>query len=142
MLVSTNSWWTRAHYLSSSIRRSAAPPTAQRRVQGQCSRLSRAARRLNGICSDVSGHQCKPAASLVRVAEVPTASMAEGNTPKPLRSAELKSSSSFVPVQLPAPVAAVSDIRMEVRRGSTTVVVTWPAALAAECGTWLRELLR
>ena len=51
-------------------------------------------------------------------------------------------SPSFVPVQLPAAVAPASDIRMEVRRGSTTVVVTWPAALASECGTWLRELLR
>jgi transposase len=51
-------------------------------------------------------------------------------------------SSPFVPVQLPAPITTASEIRMEVRRGSTTIVVTWPAALATECGTWLRELLR
>ena len=53
--------------------------------------------------------------------------------------------SGFVPVQLPAPAEAPgppSDIRMEVRRGAVHVVVTWPAALANECGGWLRDLLR
>jgi len=49
---------------------------------------------------------------------------------------------AFVPVQLPPPQAPFNDIRLEVRRGSMTVVVTWPGGLAAECGTWLRELLR
>ena len=79
----------------------------------------------------------------VRDAEVPSVNSTEGNAPQLLRSTEPKSSpSSFVPVQLPAPVTPPSDIRMEVKRGSTTVVVTWPAALATECGTWLRELLR
>jgi transposase len=46
----------------------------------------------------------------------------------------------FVPLQLPAPV--VKDIRVEVRRGSTTVSVTWPAEAAGECALWIRELLR
>ena len=79
----------------------------------------------------------------VRDAEVTPVNSAEDNAPQLLRSPELKSSpSSFVPLQLPAPVTPASDIRMEVKRGSTTVVVTWPAALATECGTWLRELLR
>lgn len=79
----------------------------------------------------------------VRDAEVTPVNSAEGNAPQLLRSPELKSSpSSFVPLQLPALVTPASDIRMEVKRGSTTVVVTWPAALATECGTWLRELLR
>ncbi|MDM0117539.1 transposase [Variovorax sp. J22R133] len=79
----------------------------------------------------------------VRDAEVSPVNSAEGSAPPLLHSPELKSSlSSFVPVQLPAPVTPASDIRMEVKRGSTTVVVTWPAALATECGTWLRELLR
>ena len=53
--------------------------------------------------------------------------------------------SGFVPVQLPAPAEApapASDIRVEVRRGAVHVVVTWPAALASECGGWLRDLLR
>jgi transposase len=47
----------------------------------------------------------------------------------------------FLPIPLPTPVAN-SDIRIEVQRGSTTVVVTWPAAVATECAAWLRELLR
>jgi transposase len=79
----------------------------------------------------------------VRDAEVPLGKVVEGNARKAVPSAAPESSHhSFVPVQLPAPVAPAGDIRMEVRRGSTTVVVTWPAALASECGTWLRELLR
>ncbi|SEB19860.1 transposase [Variovorax sp. YR216] len=76
----------------------------------------------------------------VRDAEVSPGGVAEGTARKALPSSE--ASSSFVPVQLPAPVTPASDIRMEVRRGSTTIVVTWPAALATECGMWLRELLR
>ncbi|MDM0117625.1 transposase [Variovorax sp. J22R133] len=79
----------------------------------------------------------------VRDAEVPPSKIVVGSPCKALPSAKPEPlSSSFVPVQLPAPVAPASDICMEVRRGSTTVVVTWPAALATECGAWLRELLR
>ena len=50
----------------------------------------------------------------------------------------------FVPVSLPAsaPPAQVPDIRVELRRGPTTVTVTWPAGAAAECAAWMRELLR
>jgi len=46
----------------------------------------------------------------------------------------------FVPLQLPAPVA--KDIRVELRRGPTTVSVTWPAEAAGECALWIKELLR
>ena len=46
----------------------------------------------------------------------------------------------FVPLQLPAP--ATADIRIELRRGATTIAVTWPAGAASECATWMRELLR
>ena len=77
----------------------------------------------------------------VRDAEMPSGGTAEGKAPKALPGAKPEAP-SFVALQLPAPVATTSDIRLEVRRGSTTVVVTWPAALAGECGTWLRELLR
>jgi transposase len=50
---------------------------------------------------------------------------------------------SFVPVTLPAPAcAAQADIRMELRRGATTMLITWPAAAAADCAAWMRELLR
>ncbi|HET9645459.1 MAG TPA: transposase [Burkholderiaceae bacterium] len=82
----------------------------------------------------------------IRDAEVPTGHLAQRDATEALRSGRQEvMQSSFVPVQLDAaaaPVAAVNDIRLEVRRGSTTVVATWPAGLAAECATWLRELLR
>jgi transposase len=77
----------------------------------------------------------------VRDAEMPSGGTAEGKAPKALPGAKPEAP-AFVALQLPAPVATTSDIRLEVRRGPTTVVVTWPAALAGECGIWLRELLR
>lgn len=50
---------------------------------------------------------------------------------------------SFVPVALPAPSRATpADIRMELRRGATTMTISWPAAVAADCAAWMRELLR
>jgi transposase len=47
----------------------------------------------------------------------------------------------FVPLPLPSP-APVSDIRIELQRGATRVVLTWPATAAAQCAEWMRELLR
>ena len=50
---------------------------------------------------------------------------------------------SFIPVALPMPaVAPQQDIRVELRRGATTMTITWPSAAAAECAAWMRELLR
>lgn len=50
---------------------------------------------------------------------------------------------SFVPVALPAPTrASQADIRMELRRGATSMTITWPVAAAADCAAWMRELLR
>lgn len=49
----------------------------------------------------------------------------------------------FIALPLPAPAAgAVPDIRIELRRGATTVSVSWPGQAASECGAWLREWLR
>jgi transposase len=48
---------------------------------------------------------------------------------------------AFVPMQLPARSVA-PDIRIELRRGATSITVTWPADCAAECATWMRELLK
>lgn len=48
---------------------------------------------------------------------------------------------AFVPMQLPAKAAA-PDIRIELRRGATSIAVTWPTDAAAECAAWMRELLR
>ena len=59
---------------------------------------------------------------------------------------------AFVPVALstepepvaskPVAVAATSEIRMELRRGTSSVTVMWPSELAGDCGVWLREWLR
>lgn len=48
----------------------------------------------------------------------------------------------FVPVQIAATPAAVSDIHIELRRGTTAVTVSWPLSAADSCGAWLREWLR
>jgi len=50
--------------------------------------------------------------------------------------------STFVAVQFPEPVTPAGEIRIEVRRGATTITVAWPMAAAAECAGWMRELLR
>lgn len=41
-------------------------------------------------------------------------------------------------IQAPAP----EPIRLELRRGSSSVSLQWPTSSAAECGAWLREWLR
>ena len=37
------------------------------------------------------------------------------------------------------PVAATAEIRMELRRGTSSVTVMWPSELTNDCGAWLRE---
>ena len=51
---------------------------------------------------------------------------------------------SFVALPMPSAVtqAPQADIRVEVRRGTTTVSITWPVQAAGDCAAWLRELLR
>lgn len=49
---------------------------------------------------------------------------------------------TFMPLRLPSAEPAPADIRIELRRGSTTINVCWPGAAAAECAAWMRELLR
>lgn len=54
-------------------------------------------------------------------------------------------SAAFVPLQLPQPAAApvaAADIRIELRRGATSILVHWPTHAACECAAWMRELLR
>lgn len=55
-----------------------------------------------------------------------------------------RSVGEFVPVQLAqsVPTASSPDMRMELRRGASSVTVSWPAQYAGECGAWLREWLR
>ena len=45
-----------------------------------------------------------------------------------------------MPSQAVAGVAPAADIRIELRRGATTMAVTWPTAAAADCAAWMREL--
>ena len=59
-------------------------------------------------------------------------------------SAASVSAREFVPVSVSAPVLAqdCADIRIELRRGATTMAITWPSAAAGQCVAWMRELLR
>lgn len=50
----------------------------------------------------------------------------------------------FVPLPLasvPVPVDQ-APIRIELRRGATSVSVAWPVGAAGACAAWLRELLK
>ena len=58
------------------------------------------------------------------------------------RAASRAVTSAFVPVQLPGVEASPANIRIELRRGTTVINVTWPYAGALECAAWMRELLR
>ena len=49
---------------------------------------------------------------------------------------------NFVPVQMETAQPAPADIRLELRRGGSTIIVNWPSSEAMACGTWLREWLR
>ena len=55
-----------------------------------------------------------------------------------------KVASAFVALQLPPPPTPqpAPDIRIELRRGVTTVTIAWPGQAAGECATWLRDWLR
>ena len=48
---------------------------------------------------------------------------------------------AFIAMQLPAKTVA-ADIRIELRRGTTSISVAWPTEAATECAAWMRELLR
>ena len=55
-----------------------------------------------------------------------------------------RNSDEFVALALPAQGAAVfsGDIRIELRRGATTMSIHWPVHGAGECAAWLREWLK
>jgi len=38
--------------------------------------------------------------------------------------------------------AGIADIHIELRRGATTITVSWPAQAAGDCAAWLRDWLR
>jgi transposase len=49
---------------------------------------------------------------------------------------------AFVAVQLPPAETEPATIRIELRRGTTKINVSWPCAAAVDCAAWMRELLR
>ena len=52
-------------------------------------------------------------------------------------------SGTFIPIAVERSAATTAQaITIELRRGVTVVKVGWPLAAAADCATWLRELLR
>jgi transposase len=53
-------------------------------------------------------------------------------------------SGAFVPVAIAASPAqgATNDIQIQLRRGTTTMAITWPVSAAADFAVWMRELLR
>lgn len=57
-------------------------------------------------------------------------------------SATSKAAPAFVALALPGPATAAVDIRIEIKRGGTSVNIAWPCAAADGCAAWLRELLR
>jgi transposase len=60
-------------------------------------------------------------------------------------SAASVSAREFVPVSVSTPPVLAqdcADIRIELRRGATTMAITWPSAAAGQCAAWMRELLR
>ena len=60
-------------------------------------------------------------------------------TPRPAPAVE-----DFIALPLGAQTAVSTsgEIRIELRRGSTTVTISWPASAASECAAWLRAWLR
>jgi transposase len=51
----------------------------------------------------------------------------------------------FIALAMPsreAVSAMPADIRIELRRGTTSVAVSWPLAAADQCAAWLRQWLR
>jgi transposase len=70
---------------------------------------------------------------------------------EPSRALAVAPPAVFVPINLaPATdsndrsttLAAASDIRVEVRRGTSVVTVNWPLDGAAACAQWLRDWLK
>jgi transposase len=58
-----------------------------------------------------------------------------------LTSPKASAPATFVPLSLPAPSVS-TDVRIELRRGRTTISMSWPADAAVACAAWMRELLR
>ena len=53
-------------------------------------------------------------------------------------------SPAFIPLALPAPTPAAREleIKVELRKGALSMVVTWPASAAAEFASWTVAILK
>jgi transposase len=82
-------------------------------------------------------------ANLLRrwVVEAERAGLMSVPGPSTASSVALESTKGFLPVALSSSPTE-GAIRIEVRRGSSTVSVQWPVTAARECALLLRELLR
>ena len=51
---------------------------------------------------------------------------------------------AFIPLQLPAPAQQpeTREIKVELRRGALSIVVTWPVSAAAELASWTTAVLK
>ncbi len=51
---------------------------------------------------------------------------------------------AFIPVQLTAPALQpeAQEIKVELRRGALSMVVTWPVSAAAQCASWAAAILK
>jgi len=69
----------------------------------------------------------------------------EAATARPaMRALAQEGAGAFIALAMPAQAvaAAAPDIRIELRRGATTMAITWPTSASADCASWMRELLR
>lgn len=62
--------------------------------------------------------------------------------PTLMAAAQAECATGFVPVTVAPERGREEPIRVELRRGATTVTVIWPVNAAADCAAWMRELLR
>jgi transposase len=69
---------------------------------------------------------------------------AEGASSRPasaIATAAPSTPPTFVPLALPQ-AQDLRDIRIELQRGNVRVNLQWPCESAADCASWMRELLR
>lgn len=61
---------------------------------------------------------------------------------QPQGAAEAADKQAFLPIQFATHAVSEPEIRIELRRGATTVNVSWPSCASAACAAWLREILK
>jgi transposase-like protein len=63
-------------------------------------------------------------------------------TPAPATSVPQREFLALPLIAQAQPPPAAGDIRIELRRGATSVTISWPTQAAGDCAAWLREWLR